>query len=146
MRKRSLASALAAFALAGGLVPASAAPATAGAPDNIPKRPTAVLHFFRGDGQAALMGKASVARDYVGRLTCGPAGGDHPDAKEACKAIREASGRLEDIPPRKGTCTLEYRPVPMEVFGVWEGEAVHHARTFGNPCLVGVEAAGVFNF
>ncbi|WP_415840832.1 SSI family serine proteinase inhibitor, partial [Nocardiopsis rhodophaea] len=118
--------------------------AAADAPAPTDKRPDAVLHFFRAE--PTLTGQAPVAHEYVGSLICGPDSGDHPRAKEACTAIRQASGHLDRIPRREGTCTLEYRPVPMEVFGVWKGTPVHHARTFGNPCLVGVEAAGVFDF
>ncbi|MBB6171370.1 hypothetical protein HNR23_001430 [Nocardiopsis mwathae] len=144
MRKPSLAGVLTAIALIGGLLPASAAPAIAGAPDNTERRPGAVLHFFRGE--ATITRDTPIAREHVGTLICNPNTGDHSRADEACAAIRTAEGRFEAIPPRDAACTLEYRPVPMEVFGVWDGTPIHYARTFGNPCLVGVEAAGIFDF
>ena len=61
------------------------------------------------------------------RLLCQPAGGSHPDAKNACRAIKTAHGDFDELPdsPTFAACTMEYRPVVATARGTWHG---HHVR------------------
>ncbi|GAA2369133.1 hypothetical protein HUT13_13450 [Streptomyces harbinensis] len=62
--------------------------------------------------------------DGVYRLSCGPAGGDHPEAAGACAALEAAEAPF--APLAEGTlCTRVYGgPATARVEGVWRGETV----------------------
>ncbi|MFC4060284.1 SSI family serine proteinase inhibitor [Planomonospora corallina] len=67
-------------------------------------------------------------------LTCGPDGGTHPNAKEACDQLRRVAGQVERIPENPGPCTLEYAPVRLTATGTWRGRQQRFAKTYPNRC------------
>lgn len=76
-------------------------------------------------------------------LECGPAGGTHPEAEEACDLIEEAGGRVSDVEAGTGgACTMIHRP--MTVVAVGGGE--RYEETFGNECLLREAKGAVFDF
>jgi hypothetical protein len=58
-------------------------------------------------------------------LTCGPVGGTHPLAKEACEEIDKAGGNIAAVPalPNQG-CLGVWKPVLIGVTGKWQGKEV----------------------
>lgn len=97
--------------------------------------------------------KLSITSKGTGRvlarasLTCGPAGGSHPDPKAACEQLSKADGRIEAIPPEDGACTKEFNPVILRASGTWNGDDRRFEGEFPNRC-VGIRATGgvVFDF
>jgi hypothetical protein len=87
----------------------------------------------------ALVGKAS--------LTCGPAGGSHPNPEAACQQLTQAEGRIEAIPADEGPCTQEFNPVILRASGTWNGQDRRFEGEFSNRC-VGIRATGgvIFDF
>ena len=78
-------------------------------------------------------------------LTCGPAGGTHPTADAACKALQKSGGQVFGLPPREGVlCTADYRPVTASATGYWGKRQVKDTRTFGNACQLGIVAGAIF--
>jgi Subtilisin inhibitor-like len=67
-------------------------------------------------------------------LWCDPDGGGHPLAEPACGQIRDARGRIADIPEEHGACTKEYMPVRVSAYGSWNDALQHFSRTYPNPC------------
>ncbi|MFE6664003.1 SSI family serine proteinase inhibitor [Streptomyces sp. NPDC057697] len=61
-------------------------------------------------------------------LRCGPAGGSHPVARQACSRLDELAGTGADpfAPvPRNALCTLQYGgPATARVTGTWHGRGV----------------------
>lgn len=76
-------------------------------------------------------------------FTCYPHSGGHPRVFEACAQLAEVEGRVEDIPPQEGPCTLEYAPVILSVEGVWRGEHVAYSEEFANFCIGNLATGGV---
>ena len=74
-------------------------------------------------------------------LTCGPAGGTHPDPQAACAQLIDADGRIEKIPEKEGICTQQFEPVVLRAHGTWNGEPREFEAEFGNPCF-GILATG----
>lgn len=67
-------------------------------------------------------------------LTCEPAGGDHPDAEEACSALTAVGPEVFEEPAHDQTCTQQYGgPQVATVEGTVDGNAVRatFARTDG---------------
>jgi hypothetical protein len=79
-------------------------------------------------------------------LMCGPAGGAHPEAEQACQDLAVAGGDLDAIPPVLMMCPMIYAPVTAVAIGHWQGDAVTWQRTFGNDCELMVATGAVFNF
>lgn len=79
-------------------------------------------------------------------LRCGPAGGGHPEAAEACAALTKAGGRPARLKPAKIVCTLEYSPVTARIEGTWKGRKVRWAQTYGNRCDLARATGVVFDF
>ncbi|GAA3748731.1 hypothetical protein HDA32_001948 [Spinactinospora alkalitolerans] len=82
---------------------------------------------------------------YVG-LECGPAGGGHPRAEEACAALEEAGGDFDRLATDPGACTLEYAPVTVAATGHWRGSEVDYEEEFANSCTAARRTAGIFDF
>lgn len=58
-------------------------------------------------------------------LTCGPDGGTHPYAKEACAEIDAARGDIAAVPPLPNHGCLDvWDPVLIGVTGKWRGQEV----------------------
>lgn len=78
-------------------------------------------------------------------LTCGPVGGTHPRAKEACAEIGAASGKIEAIPP-SGGCLDYWDPVLIGVTGRWRGEEILFSDFESNPGCAAVSHGQVFRY
>ncbi|PSK95853.1 subtilisin inhibitor-like [Murinocardiopsis flavida] len=76
----------------------------------------------------------------VATLSCGPAGGSHPDAAAACAQIREA-GSIEEVKADPGPCPMVYRPVTA----IAEGSE-SYGKEFPNSCVLTSEKGAVFAF
>jgi hypothetical protein len=70
-------------------------------------------------------------------LYCAPAGGTHPNARAACRLLKEVDGRPSrlNVTP-DASCTREVQPHVVVVVGRWRGQPVHWAKIFGNGCLM----------
>ena len=71
------------------------------------------------------------------RLTCDPAGGTHPDAAAACKALAEHGATALPPVPKDRMCTQIYGgPEKATVKGTWNGKAVNSAFSKTNGCEI----------
>jgi hypothetical protein len=81
--------------------------------------------------------KASAAAK-TWQLTCGPADGDHPDARAACAALDKVKNQGKDpfaAPPQDQMCTQIYGgPQVATVKGTWQGKPVNATFTRKNGC------------
>ena len=76
-------------------------------------------------------------------LECGPAGGGHERADEACELIEAAGGSVADVEVNEGGfCTMIHRPVTA--IAVSGGE--RYEQTFGNDCLLKMAKGAIFDF
>ncbi|MBF8190475.1 proteinase inhibitor I4 serpin [Nonomuraea sp. K274] len=77
-------------------------------------------------------------------LHCGPVGGDHPNARAACRLLQRVDGdpaKLNVTPD--ATCTKELQPHVAAVVGRWHGKVVRWAKVFPNGCLMKAAAGKV---
>lgn len=80
-------------------------------------------------------------------LSCSPAGGAHPRAKEACEALTEAKGEFKALKGARDTmCPLIYRPATAKATGYWNGTRVHYEEEFANTCVLKSYTGPVFDF
>jgi hypothetical protein len=79
-------------------------------------------------------------------LRCGPAGGTHADAENACAALAGVDGDFDALPEQPVACLLIYQPVTVEVGGNWRNRVVRFERQYPNRCVAGAQSAGVFVF
>jgi hypothetical protein len=80
-------------------------------------------------------------------VTCGPDGGEHPDAVAACTSLRAVDGEFADLPAVADVlCTMQHAPVEVSATGRWNGTPVHYAETFSNRCVAEVETDNVFRY
>ncbi|MFF3226033.1 SSI family serine proteinase inhibitor [Nocardia suismassiliense] len=79
-------------------------------------------------------------------LTCGPAGGTHPRAKEACAALTAAKGQFDELEGDVSTCTTEYDSITATATGTWNGVAIEWQNTFANECELHGATVPVFFF
>ncbi|MFC7218677.1 SSI family serine proteinase inhibitor [Streptomyces polyrhachis] len=83
----------------------------------------------------------------VAYLNCEPAGGTHPKAAKACKALRAAGGRFNALKPAQGACTMEFAPVRVYAFGHWKGKPVAWvSEIHANRCAANLATAKVFDY
>ncbi|MEV0255268.1 SSI family serine proteinase inhibitor [Streptomyces sp. NPDC050732] len=79
--------------------------------------------------------------DGTYRLNCHPAGGTHPQAKEACARLDEISVYGKDLfaPVPPGTmCTMQYGgPATARITGTWHGRPVNATYDRSNGCEIG---------
>ncbi|MFC7327283.1 SSI family serine proteinase inhibitor [Marinactinospora rubrisoli] len=132
MRKRELGALMAAVAVSAVTsVSALAAPAAAA-------EPTARLELTitpeNGENQRSVV------------LECGPAGGSHPRAADACATLARADGDFGQVRAHSGACTMEFDPGVLRATGHWNGTPVDYRKDFTNPCVAGNETGGVFAF
>ncbi|MFF3285950.1 subtilase-type protease inhibitor [Streptomyces sp. NPDC003023] len=102
-----------------------------------------VLTVASGDAAAS----GTVQRAVT--LSCAPtATGTHPAPTAACAELRANQGRFDAITTRDSStlCTKQWDPVTVTADGVWNGERVSYAHTFGNSCLQGSGSGTLFNF
>jgi hypothetical protein len=96
-------------------------------------------------GPASAAGPSKLTLTYESKsvqLTCGPAGGGHPKADQACAVLRGIGGDPSNLKGGDSLCILLYQPVTASVKGTWRGKAVKWQRTFGNSCEM-TRATGV---
>ncbi|MEU6775290.1 SSI family serine proteinase inhibitor [Streptomyces sp. NPDC046759] len=124
-------------AAASGLVALSVVPAVAAPVVPPPVRP----EDRAGDHLTVVVRHAGTGQDGTYELFCHPAGGSHPDAAEACRALdgRTRWGRDLFAPVAPGTpCTLLYGgPATARVTGTWAGRRVDAAYDRSNGCATG---------
>ncbi|GIG63753.1 SSI family serine proteinase inhibitor [Phytomonospora endophytica] len=81
-------------------------------------------------------------------LRCGPDGGDHPYAADACDALWAADGDFDRLtgatPPEQ--CPLQSAPVSVRAEGTWTDHPVDVAKDYLNPCFLDADAGVVFRF
>ncbi|WP_326598174.1 SSI family serine proteinase inhibitor [Streptomyces sp. NBC_01803] len=74
--------------------------------------------------------------DGTFELTCLPAGGDHPQAAEACAAIDRAAAPFEPV-AADTLCTYVYGgPATATIEGVWQGEPVQAEFSRSDGCEI----------
>jgi cytochrome c1 len=131
--------AIAVAAMASVIVAAPAADAHAPKPvkPKPPARTEFALTVANGEQARPVQAKAS--------LTCGPAGGTHKLAKEACAALAAVNGDFAKLHVVKDqACTMIYDPVTVTAIGRWRGSVVRYEHTYGNACSLRVETGPVF--
>jgi hypothetical protein len=83
---------------------------------------------------------APTAKATTWKLTCGPTGGDHPDAAAACAALAAAKEKGKDpfAPvPKDQMCTQIYGgPQVATVTGTWQGKPVNASFNRKNGCEI----------
>lgn len=110
------------------------APAFAGRPSA--SRPTELTLSY-----AAEAGYATAVT-----LRCDPPGGGHPEAAQACRVLRKAGGRPDDLRPARRMCMMIYAPITAQVSGRWKGMRVNWSRRFGNACEMNRATGVLFKF
>ena len=94
-------------------------------------------------GAPEYRGESSTSWTRSVTLECGPAGGGHRRAEEACELIEAAGGSIADVQAREdGFCPMIHRPVTAIAIGGGE----HYEETFGNDCLLEQAKGAVFGF
>jgi hypothetical protein len=115
-------------------VPAVAAPSVPAVPP--PVRP----EDQPGDHLTVVVQHAGGGRDGTFEVFCHPAGGSHPDAADACRALDERTrwGRDLFAPEAPGdTCTMLYGgPATARVTGSWAGRPVDAAYDRSDGCAI----------
>lgn len=82
----------------------------------------------------------------LSNLTCGPTGGLHPRAEEACLALSDVDGQVSGLSTGQALCTLEHDPVLVTASGTWRGETRTFQAEFPNQCVMRAETGPVFDF
>lgn len=71
------------------------------------------------------------------RLTCDPAGGDHPDPTAACEALdRYGERTLPPVEPGRACTQIYAGPQWATVSGMWRGKPVKSKFTLINGCEI----------
>jgi Subtilisin inhibitor-like len=79
--------------------------------------------------------KSDTSAAQVWTLKCGPAGGDHPDAKGACGALAAVESPF--APPDEKACTMIFGgPETAKVTGTWQGQKVDASFSRKDGCEV----------
>ncbi|UBU11931.1 SSI family serine proteinase inhibitor [Nonomuraea gerenzanensis] len=69
-------------------------------------------------------------------LTCGPAGGIHPDPRAACGMLDDFGGDLDRLRFQPGEpCPKIFDPVHVQIRGDYRGEPKDFAEDYPNPCF-----------
>lgn len=81
-------------------------------------------------------------------LSCGPTGGDHPQAKVACAQLTLAHGDFSHLPGDSGgyMCPMIEIPVTATAAGTWQGAPVRWSHSYPNACWMHKATGAVFNF
>jgi hypothetical protein len=77
-------------------------------------------------------------------LTCGPTGGTHSDAMQACLELMLADGDFDALRGEDAICTMEYDPVIATAEGRWRDQVVAWQREFSNACMLQAATGAVF--
>lgn len=73
---------------------------------------------------------------YTYTLTCGPDGGTHPRAHEACDTLRQVRGNVRLLNVNPGACVRLYKPVTVDIRGQWYGRPTAYRQQFSNRCVM----------
>ena len=77
------------------------------------------------------------AKSSTYQLTCDPAGGDHPQAEQACAALAKAGVAVFDAVPSGQACTAIYGgPQTATVTGTYDGSVVEASFSRDNGCEI----------
>lgn len=77
------------------------------------------------------------AKSSTYELTCDPAGGDHPQAEQACAALAKAGADVFDPVPANQACTLIYGgPQTATVKGTYDGSDVDASFNRSSGCEI----------
>ena len=80
--------------------------------------------------------RSPVGRSYIKTLRCDPAGGDLPDAKEACERLADMDFPFAETPD-DAICAERFDgPQFAVVQGVWRGETVNARFERNNSCEI----------
>jgi hypothetical protein len=78
---------------------------------------------------------AEGATPKVMRLTCNPAGGDHPQPAQACAVLAKAGAKVFKPVPKGQVCSMLYGgPQTATVKGTYDGSTVDATFTRTNGC------------
>jgi len=85
----------------------------------------------------ALTIKVTGGDPAVWKLTCDPAGGDHPDAEAACAALAKSGAKSIPATPADALCTAMFGGEQTAVItGTWRGQAVDARFSRQNGCEI----------
>ena len=131
---------LAASACSGGVTGPIASPSAPGTPSSSsPMSPAPSGSPTGGPGEASRL--TIVVDDGAGStstwtLTCEPAGGDHPDAEQACAAIEGHRSALNPVPKDRMCAQVYGGPEKATITGTWRGEQIFAALARTNSCEI----------
>lgn len=77
-------------------------------------------------------------------LTCDPAGGNHPDPNNACRALNNSDGKPGKVATEETRCTMEYAPVTATATGDWNGKPVRFQHEYPNLCTMHAKTSKIF--
>ncbi|MDI6097930.1 SSI family serine proteinase inhibitor [Actinoplanes sp. NEAU-A12] len=80
------------------------------------------------------------------KLTCGPAGGGHPKAGQACATLSGIGGNPARLKGGDSLCMLLYKPVTARLKGTWRGKTMKWQQTYGNSCEMARATGVLFDF
>ncbi|MFH8472120.1 SSI family serine proteinase inhibitor [Streptomyces sp. NPDC018000] len=142
MLRRLALTAVASFAALSAATPAATA-ATAPLPLPLPTSlPLSVLHGDDTDTRltVTVSGTGYPAAEGVFELECGPTGGSHPAAQQACDRLEELAGEGTDpfAPvPGDAMCTQQFGgPATARVTGTWRGRSIDTAFDRADGCAI----------
>jgi hypothetical protein len=105
--------------------PDAGSPAPDPSPAGTPT-PNSVLSITVSDGNGATT---------TWRLTCDPAGGDHPGPAAACQALEQAAGTALPAVPSDVACAEVFGgPETATITGTWQGQPVNSQLARNNSC------------
>lgn len=131
---------LAASACSGGGPGPVASPSVPGAPSSSrPASPTPSGPATGSPGGASQL--TIVVDDGAGSistwtLTCDPAGGNHPEAEQACDAIEGHRSALNPVPKDRMCAQVYGGPEKATITGTWRGEEIFAALARTNSCEI----------
>jgi hypothetical protein len=80
------------------------------------------------------------------KLTCDPPGGGHPRPADACRTLRRAGGKPDNIRAAPTMCFMIYAPITAEVTGLWRGGRIAWRHSYGNRCELNRATGDLFAF
>uniref|UniRef100_UPI001FE7A59C SSI family serine proteinase inhibitor n=1 Tax=Streptomyces corallincola TaxID=2851888 RepID=UPI001FE7A59C len=121
-------------------MPLGPATSTSAVPATMPPPARPEDEPVSGDHLTVVVRNAGPGRDGRYELSCHPAGGDHPEAAEACRVLDANTvwGRDTFAAVDPGSvCTLQYGgPATAHVTGNWAGRPVDASYDRGDGCEI----------
>ncbi|MET8866436.1 SSI family serine proteinase inhibitor [Nonomuraea sp. NPDC004580] len=106
--------------LCAALLATSSAPVLAAA---APKARLKVVYGVKGGGAKSAY------------LNCAPTGGTHPNARAACRLLKQAGGDPAKLNVKPdAACTREFQPHAAVIVGTWYGKNVRWGKVYANGC------------